>query len=436
MSWLPDLPADTWLRHARIPAALLGGPAPGPLDFEGLVRCDLRLSSGRIAAIAPVGTAPDGVDLAEGQVWPCFVDGHTHLDKNGMWPRARNVSGDHVGAIEAVRNDRRAHWNEADIAARFDFALRCAHAHGTAAIRTHLDSYGTEAEHGWAVFRRLRDAWAGRIALQAVAICTIQFLDGDEGVALANLVARSGGILGLTSTGVPTDDALRARIDRVFALAEERGLDLDLHLDESSDPSQAALRVVAETALRRGFKRRIQVGHVCALSVQPEAEAAETIRLCAAAGIAVIVLPMCNMYLQGRMPGRTPTWRGITQVHEFAAAGVPVSFASDNCHDPFYCYGDYDMAEVFREAVRICQLDVPFATWPASVSATPAEVCGFTGLGRIAVGASADLVLFRGRSMTELLSRPQSDRVVLRAGRPLRDALPDWRELDAVVGAP
>ena len=436
MTWLPDLPADTWLRHARIPAAVLGAAPPAQPDFEGLVRCDLHLQAGRIAGIAPAGTATEGVNLDNGQVWPCFVDGHTHLDKNGMWPRARNVSGDHPGAIEAVKRDRLAHWSEADIEPRFEFALRCAHAHGTAAIRTHLDSYGQQAEHGWAVFRRLRDAWAGRVELQAVSLCTIQFLDGDDGVFLANLAARSGGLLGFTSTGEPTDDAMRARIDRVFALAEERGLDLDLHLDESSDPSQAALRVVAETALRRRFKGRLQVGHICALSVQEEAQSAETIRLCAEAGLSVIVLPMCNMYLQGRRPGRTPHWRGVTQVHELAAAGVKVSFASDNCHDPFYCYGDYDMAEVFREAVRICQLDVPFGAWPASVSTTPAEACGFKGLGRIAVGASADLVLFRGRSMTELLSRPQADRVVLRAGRPLREAAPDWRELDAVVGTP
>jgi cytosine deaminase len=46
----------------------------------------------------------------------------------------------------------------------------------------------------------------------------------------------------------------------------------------------------------------------------------------------------------------------------------------------------------------------------------------------------ADLVLFSARFMTELLSRPQSDRVVLRAGRRLEARLPDWRELDALVG--
>jgi cytosine deaminase len=94
------------------------------------------------------------------------------------------------------------------------------------------------------------------------------------------------------------------------------------------------------------------------------------------------------------------------------------------------------MVEVLREATRICQLDVPFGDWPASVSATPAAACGFAGLGRIVMGAGADLVLFRARSMTELLSRPQADRVVVRHGQVATATLPDWRELDAVVGAP
>ena len=52
------------------------------------------------------------------------------------------------------------------------------------------------------------------------------------------------------------------------------------------------------------------------------------------------------MYLQDRIPGRTPRWRGVTLVHELRAAGVPVSVASDNTRDPFYAYGDMDMVEV------------------------------------------------------------------------------------------
>jgi cytosine deaminase len=378
-----------------------------------------------------------------GQVWPCFVDGHVHLDKTQTWPRRANPDGTHSGAKAAVIADRAGHYSEADIEPRFEFGLRSAFAHGTAAMRTHLDSYWPDAKAHWAVFRRMREAWSGRIDLQAVSICPLERFTGDDGVALADEVARSGGILGMTTTGEggqAGEPAFQSLLDRFFTLAEERGLALDLHLDETGDPTSRTLDAVARTAIGRRFARPIQVGHVCSLSMQDENEASRTIALCAEAGLRVINLPMCNMYLQGRTYSkagglsRTPRWRGITMVHEFRAAGVPVSFASDNCRDPFYAYGDYDMLEVYREAVRIAQLDHPFAGWAASVAAIPASSCGFPDRGRIAVGAPADLVLFRARSMTELLARPQSDRVVLRGGQVSDATLPDFRELDGVLG--
>jgi cytosine deaminase len=431
------LPSDVWLRNATVPAALLDVSLP--TDAEDLARVDLRISGGRIAAVTPAGSVEDGVDLDRGQVWPCFVDGHVHLDKTQTWPRQPNPDGTHAGAKNAVIADRGAYYTEADIAPRFEFGLRCAYAHGTAAMRTHLDSYWPAAKAHWAVFRRMRDAWAGRIDLQAVSICPLERFAGDEGVLLANEVAESGGILGMTTTGEggqASSPQFQALLDRFFVLAEERGLAMDLHLDETGDPTSRTLDAVARTALRRRFKRPIQVGHVCSLSVQRDEEAMATIGLCAEAGLSVINLPMCNMYLQGRRSGRTPRWRGITMVHEFRAAGVKVSFASDNCRDPFYAYGDFDMMEVYREAVRIAQLDHPFGSWAASVSATPASSCGFADRRRIAVGETADLILFRARSMTELLARAQTDRVILRGGGRIDVMLPDFRELDAVVGAP
>jgi cytosine deaminase len=432
-----SLPTDFWLRNATAPAGVVDASAP--IDAEGLTRLDLRITDGRIAAIGPSGTAPEGFDLHRGQVWPCFVDGHVHLDKTQTWPRQPNPDGTHSGARNAVIADRGKYYSEADIEPRFEFGLRCAHAHGTASIRTHLDSYWPSAKLQWAVFRRLRDQWAGRIDLQAVSLCPLERFAGDEGILLANEVAQSGGILGMTTTGEGGQAAspeFQALLERFFGLAEDRGLALDLHLDETGDAMSRTLDAVARTALRRRFKAPIQVGHVCSLSVQAEDEAMATIAICAEAGLRVINLPMCNMYLQGRQAGRTPRWRGITMVHELRAAGVPVSFASDNCRDPFYAYGDYDMMEVYREAVRIAQLDHPFGTWATSVTATPASSCGFAGRGRLAAGVPADLVLFRARSMTELLARPQSDRMILRNGRPIDTSLPDFRELDAIVGPP
>jgi cytosine deaminase len=318
--------------------------------------------------------------------------------------------------------------------------VRCALAHGTSAIRTHIDSMGAQGPISWAAFRRLRERWAGKMALQAVNLVPMDYFLTDAAVGLADLVADSGGILGgVTRTTGGVHDSLAddfdAQLDRIFTLAIERDLELDFHVDESGALEAKALIRIAQAALRHRFKRPIVCGHCCSLALQPEDFIAATLKACADAGIGIVSLPMCNMYLQARKPHTTPRWRGVTLLHEMRAAGLTVAVASDNCRDPFYAYGDHDVMEVFTQAVRIAHLDHPFGAWPQAVTANPADLMGLPQVGRLAVGAPADLVLFRGRTFSELLSRRQSDRVVLRAGRVIGDALPDYRELDVLMGS-
>ena len=391
---------------------------------------DIEIVAGRIAAINPSGAARDrsaATDLAGGLVWPGFVDLHTHLDKGHIWPRAKNPDGSFSGALAAAGADRRDRWTAGDIARRFEFGLRCAHAHGTVAIRTHLDSLPPQHRITWPVFAGLRDAWAGRIALQGVAILALAALD-DPATAddVAACAGEHGGIMGAVIFPM---DRLAARLDALLRLCMRHRLGLDVHIDETLDPAARSLPILAAAAIRLGFPTPIVVGHCCSLSVQDDAEIDRTLDLMQRAGMQVVSLPMCNMFLQDRAPGRTPRRRGVTLLHEIAARGIRIAVASDNCRDPFYAYGDHDLMEVFRETVRIAQLDRPFGTWHRSVTATPADIMGISA-GRIAVGAAADLVLFRARSINELLSRPQSDRVVLRAGQAISTTPPDYAELD------
>ena len=122
----------------------------------------------------------------------------------------------------------------------------------------------------------------------------------------------------------------------------------------------------------------------------------------------------------------------------FRAAGVPVAIASDNTRDPFYAYGDLAGLEVLREGARILHFDHPQDeawSWARTVGADAAAIAGFDYTAKLEVGAPADLVLFRARSWTELLSRPQSDRLVLRNGTAIDTTLPDYRELDDLMEA-
>ncbi|MCX5480776.1 cytosine deaminase [Kaistia geumhonensis] len=431
----PPAAARYRLANATVPAVLL----PGEIGIdagEGLARVDILVADGTIAAIDAPGRleADDApaLDLDKGQVWPCFVDMHTHLDKGHIIPRHANPDGTFPGALAAVEADRDAHWTTADVRARMEFALRCAYAHGTKLIRTHIDSVPPQFPASWPAFIEARDAWAGRIDLQAVALMPIDLYFDDAYVKqLVTTLLEAKGVIGGVTFMI---DGLDKALDRLFFEASRNGLDIDLHVDETADPEARSLKAIAEAAIRHDFQGQVTVGHCCSLARQPDDEAERTLDLVQKAGVGVVSLPMCNMYLQDRHRGRTPRWRGVTLLHEMRARGIPAAVASDNTRDPFYAYGDLDVVEVFREAVRILQLDHPVDLAPEVVTTLPAMQLRRPDVGRLAIGGPADLVLFRARSWTELLSRPQSDRTVLRQGKAIDRTLPDYRELDHLFG--
>ena len=461
-----------WLKNAHIPVSLLTQKHSAIVSQtrDGLCCVDIEIREGLISKIRPSGISennPDdgsseSIDIRLGIIFPCFVDVHTHLDKGHMWERTPNLERTFNGAIDTIIMDMEKYWSPEDVHRRMEFGLKCSYAHGTKAVRTHIDALGDkQAQVGLRVFHALQAEWADRLTLQAACLVPLEYFLTPEGEKLADFVAEVGGILGGFA---PMHEELDAQLDRVFELATERGLHLDFHTDESGNPNDIALRRVALAALRHEFSGKIVCGHCCSLAVQPMSEVMETLELVKQAGIGVVSLPLCNLYLQDRDRSasqpwtepdtaennnqlfgnpkskiqnpkfpQTPRWRGVTLVHELHHYGIPVAFASDNCRDPFYGFGDHDALEVFSQSTRIAHLDSSYDQWCRAVTTTPADLMGLPDVGRIGVGLPADLIVFKARYFSELLSRPQSDRVVLRNGKPINTTLPDYSELDDLL---
>jgi cytosine/creatinine deaminase len=431
--WLEE---RVWLTNARIPLAMLShadrSAALMP-DREGLVLCDMLIEHGRIACLLPADATfvqrQPGCDLAGRLVFPRFVDAHTHLDKGFIWPRAANPDGTFLGALNSVAADREAHWTRDDVERRMEFGLACAYAHGTGAIRTHLDSIGKQTAISWPLFGEIRARWKGRVALQAVSLFPIDMVDmaADEFRLAVEMTARHGGVLGgVTYLGQAPDELLDKRLDTIFSAAKAHGLDLDFHVDESADPQARSLERIADAALRHRFAGKIMAGHCCSLALMAPNDMARIIDKLGEAGISIVSLPLCNMYLQDRQAGRTPRWRGVAPLHELKQAGIPVMVASDNTRDPFYAYGDLDMLDVWREATRILQLDHAGFDWPACVATIPAKALGLSEIGAIASRQPADLVIVSTRSLNETMARPGLERMVLVAGQPIEARPPDY----------
>ena len=59
---------------------------------------------------------------------------------------------------------------------------------------------------------------------------------------------------------------------------------------------------------------------------------------------------------------------------------------------------------------------------------------GLTDAGVLRPGTAADLVIYRGRTYSEIFARRQGDRVVIRQGKAIDTTPPDFRSLDHLMG--
>jgi cytosine deaminase len=436
------LGASFTLVRARVPSCFLAKlPSGAQLDSEGSALLDIVVENGRIEAIIPNGAGgdqmPSSIDLAGRHVWATLIDMHAHLDKGQVIPRVR-PDGTLEGGLRLTAEDRK-HWALDDVAARMRFSLRCAYVHGVAAIRTHLDSHERLAERSWAVFKELRHEWRDRIALQAVGMVPLTAFREDWGTKLADLVVESDGILGCVTDGLGAYEStvgsiLDDLLDRFLSIAEERGLDVDMHVDQSDDKRLFALPHIAKAVRRTRFKGRVVCGHCVNLALQPDDIAHRTIAQARDAGLAFVTLPTPMMYLQDRQRHRTPRWRGVTLAAELSHAGLPVAIGGDNCRDAWFPFGDHDMLDTLQQAVRVFQLDDPIAEAVAMAGPIPSDIIRGGALGRLVEKGSADLIVLSARSLNEVMCRPQADRIVIRDGGCVTEALPDYAELDAVLG--
>lgn len=426
------------LCNARVPACLLVGDGlkGADPDRDGSLLVDLHLDGEDIVAVTPAGLSPPNdfvlaIDLGGRHLWPLLVDVHTHLDKGHMVDRAPDSQGTVMGAILATASDRVAHWTYDDLIRRMEFGLATAYAHGVGVIRTHLDSLPEQAKTTWAAFQTVNRNWGSRIALQAVALVGLDVYLSDHGRMLADIVEAQNGLLGgflrvseggQGSSGEETDHLL----DVLFRIARGRNLDVDLHVDEAAVGDH--LPAIARATMRHGYEGRVTCGHCCSLALLDDEAIAERVTLLSDAGVNIVSLPTVNMYLQDRDKGRTPRWRGVTPVKELREGGVRVAVAGDNCRDTFYAYGDHDMLDTWRQAVKILHLDHPHGDAASLAASVPAEIMGQKA-GRIAVGGKADFMILDAWTMDQVLARPHADRIIIRRGAAANAPLPSYELL-------
>lgn len=427
------------LNNASVPVSMLRADAISRMssvpDHEGVVCVSISIGANGLisdisSALEEYSSSDKPIVDCEGKfVWARLVDVHTHLDKTQTWQQAPNLDGTAEGAKDAAKALRQTPWSYDQVYARMAFGVNSALHHGTMALRTHIDSQPGRTYPSWDAFNDLRASYKSKIELQAVATLGASKLHGQYGDDIARLAVDYGATLGPVIYQTHT---MRSDIERVFDLAEQYGLSLDFHVDKTLDASSSGLEGIAEEALKRDWNDTILCGHCCSLAQKDDDALRRAIDLVAATPIGIVVLPTTAIYAMDRQANKTPRMRGLAPFLELDRAGIPVAFATDNSRDSFYPYGDYDLVELFRDAARFGHADLAPGAWAKSISNVPRKMMGLSESDGIAIGASADFILFQGRNFSEIFARPGAPRQVIHAGRVVNFDLPDFSELDLV----
>lgn len=384
------------LRGARLP--------------DGNVR-DVLLDpdSGLVARVTPPGllpSGPDDLDLTGHLLLPAPAEPHAHLDKALTWDLAGSVPGDLPSAVAAWRAYA-ARVTEEDVFQRAQRTVDELRANGATAVRTHVDllTGGGDPLRGLRALLRLREKLRGRVRLQIAVL----HVDAPEEL-LQQALDLGADLLG-DCPHLSADPA--ASVARTLRIAAEHHVGVDLHADETLDPTAGDLRLLARAVRERGFAPGVTASHCVSLgAVEPE-EAARTAKEVAAAGIGLVTLPLTNLYLQGRgHPSSTP--RGLTALRALLDAGVTVAAGGDNIRDPFNPVGRADPLETASLLVTAGHLTPEEALH--AVTGGARAVLGLPEAGPYE-GAVADLLAVRAHTVSETLGTSGPQRLVFAGGR-------------------
>ena len=366
--------------------------------------------------VAPEPEARQVIALDGALVTPALVEPHIHLDAVLTVGEPRyNLTGSLFEGI-AIWGERVRSLTVEDVKARVRKVLRWQLASGVQHVRSHVDVCDPELRALRALVE-LRQEVGDQLDLQLVAFPQQGIYSFDGGPDLMRrAVAMGADVVG----GIPHFEMTREMgVESVkfsFALAAERGLQVDIHCDETDDDHSRFVEVMAAETIRLGMSGRVTASHTTAMHSYNNAYAFRVINNIARAGMHMVTNPLDNAVLQGRFDSY-PIRRGHTRVKDLMAAGVNVCIGHDSVMDPWYPLGHGDPLQAAfvlahyghmsgaEELNRLIDM----------ITVNPAQALGLPGYG-LADGAPANLVVFDAPTAMDALRLLPRRRMVLRGG--------------------
>ena len=377
---------------------------------------DIGIEGGRIAAIEG-GLAAEGeeIDVGGRLVSPGFIETHIHLDKSCLLDRCKSVKGTLEEAIGEVAKAKR-NFQPEDVRDRAVRTLEKSILQGTTHMRTHLEVDPVVGLKSLDGIQPLIDEYKWAIDLEICVFPQEGLLNnpGTDELMIEGL-KRGCHVVG----GAPyTDSDPPGQIDRLFEMAREFDVDVDLHLDFGNTPEGMTIEHVCNRTEEYGYGGRVTVGHMTQLSTLEVPELERITRRLADAGVAVTVLPSTDLYLMGRHQDHN-VLRGVVPVHKMLRHGVNCNLSSNNVLNPFTPFGDCSlirMANLYANICQVGQIDDTIECFDM-VTRRSADLLNLDDYG-IEIGKSADLVVIDNKDRQSAVAELSQPLMGLKKGRP------------------
>ena len=332
---------DLILRNARLSDAAADAPP-----------ADIGIADGRIAAIAPNLAAEDEtIDAAGGLVSPGLIETHIHLDKSRILDRCApspNRGTDHMQRVAAVK----AEFTVEDVYERAKATLEQCILHGTTHMRSQLEVDANVGLRSFEAIRQLAKDYRWAIDLEICVFAQEGLTDAPETDANLTTALRDGAELVGGAPGYDPDHA--GQINRVFDLAREFDVDVDLHLDVGYTTDDMDIWLVCDLADEYGWGGRTAIGHGAKYSCLPPEELRTLGERLSQAGVAVTVLPATDLFVTGRHQDHN-VMRGVADANALVACGVNCSLSTNNVLNPFTPFGDCSLTRIANLYANIVQ---------------------------------------------------------------------------------
>lgn len=394
-------PLDLVLRNARL--------------GDGGNAVDIGIAGERIAAIAPcLGGARDEVDARGRLVLAGFVETHLHLDKSCILERCRSETGTLGEAIAEVSRAKRE-FTEEDLYARASATLERAIVQGTTHVRSHVEIDPGIGLTGYSAIRRVADAYRWAVDVETCVFPQ----EGLTNYPGTEELMRAALAQGAQAVGAApyTDVDPRGQIDRVFRMALDFDVDVDMHLDLGDTTQNMQTEYVCEVTRSYRYGGRVTIGHVTQMSLLPQERFDALAGRIADAGVAVTVLPATDLYLMGRGP-RDRSLRGVLAAHELVERGINCSLSTNNVLNPFTPYGDCSLVRMANLYANVCHVgsSSQMRTVIDMIGPRAAALLRLDTHG-VSVGKQADLVMLDCMTPEEALARIAAPLMGFKRGR-------------------